>query len=219
MLDTTVPRRGFLGRAATAILALTAGPRVLGAAAPAAGGAGGPDDWLDGLTAPNRQFFDMPVVDDGLPLVHIVNYLNTYNSAYGVADADINAIGGLYGYTTLFAANDAMWAKYRIGELLDVKDKAGAHPTANPWRTSVHALGMDLPGASIEALQKRGTLFILCNNALNFFIGQVASVRGLDAAAVGADIRANLLPGVVIVPAMVIAIQKAQDKGIAYNRQ
>ena len=30
---------------------------------------------------------------------------------------------------------------------------------------------------------------------------------------------ANLLPGVVIVPAMVIAIEKAQGAGIAYNRQ
>jgi hypothetical protein len=33
------------------------------------------------------------------------------------------------------------------------------------------------------------------------------------------DIRANLLPGVVTVPAMVIAIEKVQGRGIAYNRQ
>ena len=33
------------------------------------------------------------------------------------------------------------------------------------------------------------------------------------------ELGANLLPGVVRVPAMVIAIQKAQAAGIAYNRQ
>jgi hypothetical protein len=33
------------------------------------------------------------------------------------------------------------------------------------------------------------------------------------------DLRANLLPGVTIVPAMVIAIEKAQEAGIRYNRQ
>jgi hypothetical protein len=33
------------------------------------------------------------------------------------------------------------------------------------------------------------------------------------------DLRANLLLGVTIVPAMVIAIEKAQAAGIKYNRQ
>jgi intracellular sulfur oxidation DsrE/DsrF family protein len=33
------------------------------------------------------------------------------------------------------------------------------------------------------------------------------------------DLRANVLPGVTIVPAMVIAIEKAQEAGIRYNRQ
>jgi hypothetical protein len=32
-------------------------------------------------------------------------------------------------------------------------------------------------------------------------------------------LRANLPPGVTIVPAMVIAIEKAQEAGIRYNRQ
>ena len=39
------------------------------------------------------------------------------------------------------------------------------------------------------------------------------------AADIEADLRANLLPGVTIVPAMVIAIDKAQEAGIKYNRQ
>ena len=33
------------------------------------------------------------------------------------------------------------------------------------------------------------------------------------------DLRANLLPGITIVPAMVIAIEKAQEAGIRYNRR
>ena len=33
------------------------------------------------------------------------------------------------------------------------------------------------------------------------------------------DLSANILPGVITVPAMVIAIEKAQGAGIAYNRQ
>ena len=80
-------------------------------------------------------------------------------------------------------------------------------------------MGREVPNASIEALQKRGVVFLVCNNALNFWIGQIASARGAERAAVDAELRANLLPGVVVVPAMVIAIEKAQQAGVAYNKQ
>ena len=39
------------------------------------------------------------------------------------------------------------------------------------------------------------------------------------AADIEAALRANLLPGVTIVPAMVIAIEKAQEAGLSYNKQ
>jgi len=214
----TVARRNFLQQASAVALGIGLLPQALKADV-ADATAQDHDRWLANLRAPHRQLFDMPAFADGLPPVHILNYLETYNKAYGAKDSDINVVGTFYGGTTLLAANDAMWAKHRIGELLGQNDASGKPATANPWRTSVRALGMDLPPASIEALQKRGVLFIACNNALNFFIGQIANARSLDVAAVDKEIRANLLPGVVVVPAMVIAIEKAQKAGIAYNRQ
>jgi len=213
-----VPRRGFLGRAVAAVLALAAAPRLVASKALHAQQAE-QDRWLDGLRASHRTLFDFPNSAGGLPAVHMLNYLNTYNTAYGVPDADINVVGTFYGGTTLLAANDAMWAKYRLGELLNETDPEGRPWTRNPWRAVVHAEGLALPAASIEALQRRGVLFIACNNALTFFYDLIAEARQLDAATVGADIRANLLPGVVVVPAMVIAIEKAQGRGLAYNRQ
>jgi hypothetical protein len=218
---TPTPRRGFLGRlaAVAAAAGVSAVPRSMYAEPVAA-----EDEWLDKLTGKYRQLFDMPAHADGLPLVHILNYINTYNSAYNAKDSEINTVATLYGApngTTLFAFNDAMWAKYKLGEILKFNDhKTGAPATRNVWRTDPNIMNAMLaPPASIEALQKRGTLFLLCNNALGFWAQQVAAARKLEQAAVQADLKANVLPGVVIVPAMVIAIQKAQDKGIAYNRQ
>jgi intracellular sulfur oxidation DsrE/DsrF family protein len=78
---------------------------------------------------------------------------------------------------------------------------------------------MNLPQASIEGLQKRGTTFILCNNALTIFAGMVAQKRGLDPAAVYADMNRNILPGVHLVPGMVIAIEQAHRAGLSYQRQ
>lgn len=217
---SNLPRRSFLGGAAAAALGIAVAPS-LGAVVHAQGAASSrnPDAWLDGLTGRHRCIVDMPDFHDGLPPVHMLNYLNTYNTGYNVPDSDINLVGTFYGTTTLLAANDAMWAKYRLGELLGQNAADGSPWTRNPWRTEVRALGMTIAPASIEALQGRGVLFIACNNALNFFTGNIAQVRGLDRATVDADVRANLLPGVVVVPAMVIAIERAQARGLAYRRE
>ena len=95
-------------------------------------------------------------------------------------------------------------------------DEQAQHQLCAAW-TTLPAFADS--GAGLAALQRRGVLFIACNNALTFFYDLIAEARQLDAATVGADIRANLLPGVVVVPAMVIAIEKAQGRGLAYNRQ
>lgn len=177
------------------------------------------DLWLKNVTAKHKQLFDSPTSGGGIPLVHIMNYYDTWNKAYGVADKDIDAVGTFYGATTFFGVNDAMWAKYRLGEFLNEKDGAGNLATKNPWREKPVIIGMELAPASIESLQKRGATFILCNNALTIFSGMLAQARGLDAAAVYADLKANILPGVELIPGMVVAIEQAKTAGLSYHRQ
>ena len=75
---------------------------------------------------------------------------------------------------------------------------------------------MTIAPASIESLHKRGATFILCNNALQIFAGLLAQKRGLDAGVVYQDLKANILPGVYLVPAMVVAINQAQKNGCSY---
>jgi len=178
------------------------------------------DRWLDGLKAKHRQFFDAPAPAGGIPLVHVMNYYETYNKAYNVKDADIDAVLAFYGSTTFHGLNDAMWTKYALGEFLDVNDPATGKPAVvNPWRSAPVILGMTLTQASVESLQKRGATFIVCNNALQIFSGLLARKRGLDAAAVYEDMKANILPGVELVPGMVVAVEQAQRAGLTYHRQ
>ncbi|MEP7381572.1 MAG: hypothetical protein ABI910_07790 [Gemmatimonadota bacterium] len=178
------------------------------------------DHWLDGLTAKHKQFFDMPTPNGGIPLVHVMNYYDTYNKAYRVKDADINAVLTFYGGTTFLGLNDAAWAKYKLGEFAEIVDPATSKPaTSNPWRRAPTVMGMSLPAASIESLHKRGVTFILCDNALHIFAGLLAAKRGLDADAVYKDFRANILPGVDLVPGMVVAIEQASHAGLSYHRQ
>ena len=176
--------------------------------------------WLDGLKSKHKQFFDAPAPAGGIPLVHVMNYYDTYNKAFNVKDADIDAVLTFYGSTTFHGLNDAMWAKYALGEFFEIVDpKTGQPATANPWRSAPVVLGMTLPAASIESLQKRGATFILCNNALTIFSGLLAKARGLDADAVYGDLVSNILPGVDLIPGMVVAIEQAHTANLSYHRQ
>jgi intracellular sulfur oxidation DsrE/DsrF family protein len=133
------------------------------------------------------------------------------------------------------AFNDAIWAKYNLGAYTGLKDADGKPYTRNVFNRptpadlhlllkaidapSIPALAGAMPALGIESLQKMGTKFLLCNNALGIWCLELEA-RGVGKAAdIEKDLRANTLPGVTVVPAMVIAIEKAQEAGIRYNRQ
>ena len=52
-----------------------------------------------------------------------MNYYDTYNKAFNVKDADIDAVLTFYGATTFYGLNDAAWAKYQLGEFLETNDR------------------------------------------------------------------------------------------------
>ncbi len=201
----------------TLAMTLPAGPAEARAASDAA--VAQHDEWLTALDGEYQQFFDAAAPNGGLPLVHLLNYYDTYNTAYNVPDEQIDGILTFYGATTFHGLNDAMWAKYNLGAFVGEVDADGTGFDHNPWRTAPTALGMTLPQASIESMQARGATFILCNNALGIFANIVAQKLGLDGTAVYEDLKANILPGVTLVPGMVIAIDKAQRAGISYHKQ
>ena len=70
----------------------------------------------------------------------------------------------------------------------------------------------------MESLQRRGVVFALCNNALKRWSARLEK-DGLGAAKdVHADLTAHALPGVVIVPDVLVAMTQAHERGFAYVR-
>jgi intracellular sulfur oxidation DsrE/DsrF family protein len=199
----------------------------------------GPDDWIKEVKGTHRCLFDFPQHKNGMPLLHILNYLNTYAAAYKTGPNQVGAVGTLYGVGTQssipLAFNDAIWAKYSLGAYAGLKDAAGKPYTRNvfnqPTGDDLHlvmqaidspaipALAGAMPGLGIQSLQKSGAKFILCNNALGLWCLELEARGKGKAADIEKELRANVLPGITIVPAMVIAIDKAQEAGIKYNRQ
>jgi intracellular sulfur oxidation DsrE/DsrF family protein len=234
VLDTKTHRRGFLGR----ILGTAAAMTVAGGEQAGAQQAGH-DDWIKGVKGTHRCLFDFPQHKNGLPLLHILNYLNTYSEAYKTTPGQVGAVGTFYGIggqsSIPLAFNDAMWAKYELGAYTGLKDGAGKPHTRNvlnkPTPADLNLLmevvqsppipmfGGALPGLGIESLQKMGATFLLCANAFGGWCAELEARGKGKMADIQAELKANMLPGVTIVPAMVIAIEAAQRAGIAYNRQ
>jgi hypothetical protein len=218
-------RRGFVGTTAAALaVSLTAGlPRWVGAAAPPASPGGDPgtpsDEWLKRVTGKHRQIFDMKTHEDGVGLLHVRNYLNAWRDSYRLADKDVTAVATLYGMGLPMGFDDAMWAKYPFGEAMKVTDpKTGAPAKRNlfyrPQPGDTMAFGF--LDSSIDQLAGRGAIFIMCNNALGFWTMQLEKGGAGKAADLRAELVQHLLPGVSLVPAMVAAINQAQEHGCAY---
>jgi hypothetical protein len=220
MSTTTHPRRGFFARLGAAAAMLAVGRELRADDGPI----DDHDAWLDKLTGTYRQLFDFNAHGDGVPMIHMHNFIETLKSAYGATDKDINAVGTFYGGSTPLAWNDAMWEKYKVGAALKLEDPATKAPLARNWfyrpkqGDPVFFNGM-LAAANVESLMTRGATFIMCNNAFRLWVGRIATATGGKPDDIAAEIKANLLPGVVVVPAMTIAINRAQGKGLSYMRQ
>jgi intracellular sulfur oxidation DsrE/DsrF family protein len=233
--ERTTHRRNFLGR----MLGTAAVATFSIAGARAAAGESGQDDWIKEVKGTHRCLFDFPQHKNGFPLLHILNYLNTYSTAFKTEAGQVGAVGTFYSAgnqaSIPLGFNDATWAKYRLGEYLGLKDADGKAYTRNvfnrPTTKDLHllmkvmdspmipALADAMPAIGIENLQKMGTKFVLCANALGIWCLELEARGKGKAADIEKELRANLLPGVTIVPAMVIAIDQAQEAGIKYNRQ
>lgn len=224
-------RREFLGRVtgAAAILAVTPAltrmPRLSTVPAPSPlatvpRGRGlqppGPwsDAWLDRLTGKHKQFFDTLDANDGFALAFAMYFLNLNHEAYGLPDSELTAVVGLRHFAMPMALPDALWDRYRIGESMQISDPATGGPsTRNPF---LHADGASTAGADIPTLMKRGVLFTVCNVALTKLSARMAKNAGVSSDAARQEWTAKLMPGMILVPVGVMAVNLAQERGCSY---
>src|SRR5262249_34987459 len=106
--------------------------------------------------------------------------------------------------------------RYPIGKdrkLLDAKGEPvrrnifwQAAPGASPER------GVD----KIEPLQRRGMISLVCNVAVQNWARSLGDDMHLPADEVANDLKANLVPGAILVPSGIYALIRAQNAGCAY---
>jgi intracellular sulfur oxidation DsrE/DsrF family protein len=213
LMATKTARRGFLGRiaAAAAVVGLGGAPSRAGAesirrdvSTDAA-----LDAWFGKIQGKHRIIFDAPEPNNGLVAIWPRVYLNTMSATYpGTATAVVILRHG----AVPLAMTDALWAKYGIGEMFQIKD-GDATATRNPYATIT---GLPIPGLGIAELLKSGVLVGACDVALTIYSSGAAKKMNLDPAVVKKEWIAGLLPGVQVVPSGVLGVAHAQELGCVY---
>lgn len=214
--DSITPRRGFIGSVAvgTAGLVLsrwsTAGAELPGSA----GSALFADEWVDRIKGKYRQVFDCTTANDGWGAAFPLNFSTSTKEALKVADSEITGVSVFRHFAMPLMLNDAAWAKYHVGELLNIKDpKTNAPAVRNIFHENIPLY----PGLTFEQeMATRGVIFVACNMALTVISSMAAPKAGVTPEQAKKDWTASLLPGVNLAASGVYAVNRAQQAGCTY---
>lgn len=206
------PRRRFLAQITAAAASLTAlSPFAAGAEAMVSGKPADINDaWMKPLRGKHRQIFHGTAADTNAMLM-ASNFLTAYQESYAAKNGEVNAVIGLHSSALTTGFNDAMWAKYAFGKSVNVVDPK----TKEPALRNIFASDGEL---AVTELQKRGVVFLLCNTALRLRTKSMAASLGVPYDTLYAELSSSRLPGTILVPALVVALNRAQESGFTYVR-
>jgi intracellular sulfur oxidation DsrE/DsrF family protein len=163
------------------------------------------DDWLDQIPGRHRYIVDAPNPDGFSSAIQFTTtFYNINVNDYALKDTDLAVILVARHLSTLFAYNDAIWAKYGkpISDRNHVLDpKTNQPPSSN------------LQKDRLEPLIKRGLRLAVCNQSSRGYAGAIAMAMGLKQDEVFEEMKANLLPNARLVPAGIVAVNRAQERG------
>jgi intracellular sulfur oxidation DsrE/DsrF family protein len=165
------------------------------------------DDWLDQAPEAHRVIFDTWMADKfGEALGFAGNWVRINKEQYGLADADLAMVIVARHGSAPFAFNEAIWAKYGkvFAANMSANDKV-AHP--NPV-TNVHA-------ERLGNLAKQGMRLAVCNLTTRAYTRMIGKETGTDAEDIYKELTANTVGPATFVPAGIVAVTRAQERGYA----
>jgi hypothetical protein len=175
------------------------------------------DDWLEKPSAKHRLVFDT-INSDGLAeaLAFAGNFIFVNKSEYGLGNNELAVVIIVRHRSTPFGYNDAMWEKYgaALAPITPVEDpKTKLAPKVNIYDSEEYASLLPSRGTTISSLTKQGVLVAVCSVATLGIAHVLAGKVGGDWEAINKELVANLLPNARMVPAGIVAVNRAQERG------
>ena len=163
------------------------------------------DDWME-LSGKHRLVFD-GISPEGVrdALQFTGNFFTGNRNGYNLEASDIAVVIVMRHRATQFAFTDAIWSKYGAAlseseQFVDPKTKQA--PTVNVYRTQ------------IENQTKRGVHIGACDLSAHRLASFIArKTEGKAADDVYKELVANAMPNVHFVPAGIVCVSRAQERG------
>jgi len=220
-----VGRRSFLAKAgvgAAVGAALGARPsEAFAQAAPAGGAAYQParhaeDDWFD-RPGKHRLFFDSTSANGfGEAMLFANNFFDGNKNGYGLDPNDLAVVIGARHHATAFTYTDDVWAKYgkALADRAEFTDpKTKQFPIVNVYRASGYGSQLSSLNVTLDAIIRRGVQFAVCQLATRANANVIARQTGGNASEIYDELVAHLVPNARIVPAGIVAVNRAQERG------
>ena len=175
------------------------------------------DDWLDQVSAKHRMLFDTITADGlGEALAFGGNFIRVNKAEYGVESKDLAVIIVVRHHSTPFGYNDAIWAKYGtvLAPITPVEDpRSKLAPKINIYTSEDYAGLLPSRGTTLDSLTKQGVQVAVCSVATRGIADVIAGKVGGSADAINSELIANLVPHARMVPAGIVAVNRAQERG------
>ncbi|MCU1382387.1 MAG: hypothetical protein JWL71_1084 [Acidobacteria bacterium] len=173
------------------------------------------DDWFDQLPGKHRFFFDTTTPDRLEDAIQFTgNYYSANTGVYGLQNGDLAVVVCMRHRSAPFAFNDAMWGKYgdtlaKRAQFVDPKTKEA--PAVNYFAPK--APGAPARARGLANLMALGVQFAICNLSTHAIAGLIADAHGGTADEKYKEITANLIEHARLVPAGIVAVNRAQERG------
>ena len=223
-------RRSFFSRIGGAAAALGLVDQKAADAAPATPAAPGgsftparheQDNWFDELPGTHRVVFDTwtPTrFPDSLQFAG--NIYRANRDGYGLTEKDLAVIICVRHNTAPFAFNDAMWAKYTasIAERSGFTDPKTKEPAKiNALMATGYGGQLTNLGVTLDSVLKRGLRLGVCQLATRALVQNIVGKTGGNADDIYKELTSNLVsPNAHMVPAGIIAVNRAQERGFTF---
>jgi hypothetical protein len=220
-MDGTTDRRDAIRQIAGGAIALAATACMPAGSPSALSPAPSPSafdmSWQQRVNKRRRMVFDTFEVQGGAGLAFVAAYLDGARQAYGEPDASTVLVHRHLSVPIVM--NDDMWRRLGLGESLKLKDPTSGETTLrNPFVGYKSGDKFSPTGASagLDVLIKEGTIVLACNRALTGYAYQLATKEKIDRDQAVKEMKANLIPGVYLVPNGVFGVCAAQEMNCGY---
>ena len=174
------------------------------------------DDWYDKIPGVHRFLLDTSTPESmGWSLQFATNYFTANQEVYGLKESDLAVIIVARHKSTSFAYNDAIWAKY--GKQLSEQSEYTDPKTKEAPKINIYGpAGETVQAGRMDALIKKGVQFAVCSMSTRGIAGRIAKANGLETDGVFKEITANLIGNSRMVPAGILAVNRAQERGYSF---